>query len=70
MLSHDIPRQTIIPVLRERPHSSGPVLNRDFSCTRERHAGRMAQFLGTHQNRLDAKGRVSVPAPFRSVLKK
>ena len=30
---------------------------------------RMAQFLGTHQNKLDAKGRVSIPAQFRSVLK-
>jgi len=29
----------------------------------------MALFLGTHQNRLDAKGRVSIPAPFRSVLR-
>lgn len=29
----------------------------------------MTQFLGTHQNRLDAKGRVSVPAPFRSTLR-
>jgi len=29
----------------------------------------MAQFIGTHQNKLDAKGRVSVPAQFRSVLK-
>jgi MraZ protein len=29
----------------------------------------MALFLGTHHNRLDAKGRVSIPAPFRSVLK-
>ncbi len=28
----------------------------------------MGQFLGTHVNRLDRKGRVSVPAPFRSVL--
>ena len=27
------------------------------------------QFLGTHQNRLDAKGRVSVPAAFRAALK-
>ncbi len=27
----------------------------------------MSQFLGTHQNRLDAKGRVSVPAPFRAI---
>ncbi len=29
----------------------------------------MTQFLGTHQNRLDAKGRVSVPAPFRAALR-
>ncbi|MGH7067123.1 MAG: division/cell wall cluster transcriptional repressor MraZ, partial [Acetobacteraceae bacterium] len=27
------------------------------------------QFLGTHQNKLDAKGRVSIPAPFRAALK-
>lgn len=30
----------------------------------------MALFIGTHQNKLDAKGRVSIPASFRSVLKK
>lgn len=29
----------------------------------------MTHFLGTHQNKLDAKGRVSVPAPFRAALK-
>ncbi len=29
----------------------------------------MSQFLGTHQNRLDSKGRVSVPAPFRTALR-
>jgi MraZ protein len=29
----------------------------------------MTQFMGTHQNKLDAKGRVSVPAPFRAALK-
>ena len=29
----------------------------------------MVQFLGTHQNKLDTKGRVSVPAPFRAVLR-
>jgi MraZ protein len=29
----------------------------------------MTHFLGTHQNRFDAKGRVSVPAPFRAALK-
>jgi MraZ protein len=30
----------------------------------------MALFIGTHQNKLDAKGRVSIPAQFRFVLKK
>jgi MraZ protein len=30
----------------------------------------MALFIGTHHNKLDAKGRVSIPASFRSVLKK
>jgi MraZ protein len=29
----------------------------------------MNQFFGTHQNRLDAKRRVSVPAAFRALLK-
>lgn len=29
----------------------------------------MSHFLGTHQNRLDAKGRVSVPASFRGALR-
>jgi len=29
----------------------------------------MNQFLGSHQNKLDAKGRVSVPAPFRAALR-
>ena len=40
------------------------------SGTRKRdEPGRMTQFLGTHQSRLDAKGRVSVPATFRAALK-
>jgi len=29
----------------------------------------MSVFLGTHQNRLDAKGRVSIPASFRATLR-
>ncbi len=29
----------------------------------------MFQFLGTHLNRLDAKGRVSIPAAFRAALR-
>ena len=31
--------------------------------------GGMTHFLGSHQSRLDAKGRVSVPATFRAALK-
>jgi MraZ protein len=29
----------------------------------------MTQFFGTYQNKLDAKGRVSIPAQFRTLLK-
>lgn len=29
----------------------------------------MSHFLGTHLNRLDSKGRVSVPSPFRTALR-
>jgi transcriptional regulator MraZ len=29
----------------------------------------MKQFWGTHQNKRDGKGRVSIPAPFRAVLR-
>lgn len=29
----------------------------------------MAQFLGTHKAKLDSKGRVSVPGPFRTTLR-
>ncbi|MDE8346381.1 MAG: division/cell wall cluster transcriptional repressor MraZ [Acidocella sp.] len=29
----------------------------------------MSQFFGNHENRLDAKGRVSVPASFRAAMK-
>ena len=29
----------------------------------------MSVFLGTHENKFDAKGRVSIPAAFRTVLK-
>ncbi|MGY6770656.1 division/cell wall cluster transcriptional repressor MraZ [Komagataeibacter sp. NFXK3] len=29
----------------------------------------MSVFLGTHQNRLDAKGRVSIPSAFRAALR-
>ena len=31
--------------------------------------GRMSQFLGTHTNKLDGKGRVSIPAPYRAMLR-
>jgi MraZ protein len=32
-------------------------------------SGQMTQFMGPHHNRLDAKGRVSIPAPFRATLR-
>lgn len=45
--------------------------NRASTAVREveGRTGRMTQFVGTHTNRLDAKGRVSIPAPFRTVLR-
>jgi MraZ protein len=36
---------------------------------KEGSSGQMTQFMGTHHNRLDAKGRVSIPAPFRGTLR-
>lgn len=30
--------------------------------------GHMDRFLGRHQKRIDAKGRISIPAPFRGVI--
>jgi MraZ protein len=62
----------------------GPTRKAGGTCAREptiplhegrrNHAGRgvsgqMTQFMGTHQNRLDAKGRVSIPAPLRNQIK-
>jgi MraZ protein len=32
-------------------------------------AGPMRQFMGTHQSKVDAKGRVSIPAAFRAILR-
>jgi MraZ protein len=29
----------------------------------------MRQFMGTHQSKVDAKGRISIPAPFRTILR-
>ena len=36
---------------------------------RKGHLGQMTLFMGLHQSRLDAKGRVSIPASFRAVLR-
>lgn len=35
----------------------------------QRRSDQPIQFMGTHQSRLDAKGRLSVPAPFRAALR-
>ena len=59
MLSQVIPRQT------------SPGAARGGVASKEGRGGprRMSHFLGTHQNKLDAKGRVSIPAPFRAALR-
>ena len=83
MLSHDIPRSR--SWRRSGSHvgrPAGVAARYDTRLTgradgthwltigrREHPQGRMTHFLGTHQNRLDAKGRVSVPAPFRAALR-
>ncbi len=57
MLSHVIPR---------------PMRGASAGATRQHQgfqSGRMSQFLGTHHNKLDAKGRVSVPAAYRLALR-
>ena len=59
MLSHDIPRA----------EATAHGCSSDATSSDGDRPGRMSQFLGTHQNRLDAKGRVSVPAPFRTALR-
>jgi MraZ protein len=59
---------------QERPNpivtAAAPCSLTEESLGRKGTRVRMALFIGTHQNKLDAKGRVSVPAQFRSVLKK
>jgi len=61
MLAHAIPCAYDFVRLGGGPQRDGQV---DAAGT-----GQMTQFLGTHQNRLDAKGRVSVPAAFRTALR-
>ncbi len=60
MLSHGIPSY---PTGLPRGAGSLP--------TTGRHSGsdETIQFMGTHQSRFDAKGRMSVPAPFRAALR-
>jgi MraZ protein len=66
MISHDHPNRFGILALS----AANPVIGRDVERARQGIAlDRMTHFLGTHQNRLDAKGRVSVPASFRAALK-
>ena len=60
MLSHSVPRLLL-----------GHMINGDRSDGRNEgvRLGQMTQFMGTHHNRLDAKGRVSIPASFRVALR-
>lgn len=54
MVSHDFPRTRRYPLSAGLGHEA---------------QRRMNHFMGTHPGRLDAKGRVSVPAAFRTVLR-
>jgi MraZ protein len=60
MLSHACPSKTGYPV---------PWLGRAAGSEKGGVTGRMGQFMGTHQNKVDSKGRVSIPAPFRTILR-
>jgi MraZ protein len=52
--------------MAERAQSA---LLRPFANVERGGPGRMSAFLGTHTNKLDAKGRVSIPAPYRAALR-
>jgi MraZ protein len=73
MLSHVIPTETAGKEgFGWRDAAARPAvgyLRGNRTHRREDTAGRMTQFMGTHTNRLDAKGRVSIPASFRALLK-
>ena len=63
MLSHAIPSRDVVHSVSA--NSQGGWL-RDGEGVRP---AWMSHFLGTHANRVDAKGRVSIPAPFRTALR-
>lgn len=63
MLSHVIPRFGAHPQAGKAPASTSRGDRKGGSTTR------MSHFLGSHTNRIDAKGRVSIPAPFRAALR-
>lgn len=50
-------------------HSTRGVSHNTFRSTRRKDCFSVKVFLGTFENRFDAKGRVSIPAGFRSVLR-
>ena len=67
MLSHAIPRRGACP--QSAPWVLGRGGGRSGCKGEGRRPARMSQFLGTHLNRIDGKGRVSIPAPFRAALR-
>ncbi len=50
-------------VWRSAPHPTALAESREYAALI------MVGFNGTHANRVDAKGRVSIPAPFRAILR-
>jgi MraZ protein len=48
---------------------STPEVDRRGTSRERRNRDAMSQFLGSHQSKLDAKNRVSIPAPFRNALR-
>ena len=63
MVSHVIPWGASAPSPEARDAATGGGQDGEVDRTG------MANFMGTHRNRLDAKGRVSVPASFRACLR-
>ncbi len=68
MLPHDDPSRLVSALAGEAGEIAAGLLGRVLAGGEGRSA--VSQFLGTHTNRLDAKGRTSVPAAFRNALRK
>ena len=63
MLSHVIPSRDVVHNVRPTVEGVGCGIGEAVR------PAWMSHFLGTHANKVDAKGRVSIPAPFRTALR-